>query len=1014
MANQQVFYVTFDKSNELEVRDLDLGVVASTQLPTTGNSHNIFDSTYRKVYVASPSNNKVYVVDVTKITGIGSVLTNGTNTSDDIYELSINDAPRWLKIVNGNLYVLSAKALHKFPLTSNGQLVSSTPTLTYTNVALTGTDNFAFFDHVATQDHFVICGLKRFMTFIKVSDFTAVPNTSFDSTGFTLEVNTSAGVFVNSIDGKSDKIEWDTLTYDPVTEYIFATSGLQHEVIVIDTNSTTTAGKPYKQVSRISLKSVENGPALAGASSDIIVQQANNTDYLFVNLYNNTVTPTSGINVQERDIFVIKKSTLAVYAFDNRNAAGYYTNPPTPNATRFQYMFPIFCPSTDLVDGAQRTYIFNEWGSTDTSGAVHRYSFDPFLSGNARFIDDQLIATNDINDPAPDYGFMSYGDWEPADGCGCPPGYTLEFEGQDGCVKITETTAVAPVTPITIVAGDQNTGYGQWGAHFYQTPSMDNLPIVAKGTSGHYSTYPYNPQTYRLEDAAGNVLGANGADIISDIWGGYPEPTSSATLGRLNNAGIWGTGAAVGQWYGFTFCIDNTSGAPKTYCVGFAADNRMRLKIDGNLVIHIGEGGETPPLPTSGQMANFAWWHVIPIVFPAGKSIVHLEGYNDGSSAAFAAEIYDADVATLRALTIAPGGPQSAIEALLAPYILFSTKDQIGQTFDTSTVAANSYSCPAGYALSNCDGVYECTLIEREDWVSCCFELEDCQGVRGSLIIEDASFNDFVGETIVLEEYNGTCWLVKPSLTCTGALPIQVTVVQRYADCQSCLPQCYVLTNCVDQNDTVTTSTDLSAYVTSGEIVKIQGDDRCFTVSGYIICEGDFPEVTVVETFATCDDCRPKCYVLTDCSGEREQRSTNQDLSLVEGQYIKWDGTCWLVTEAFQPCECLIDDVITLSDPFATCELCNYVAPVPPVITKRFIEPGFNTLNCDPEVVVSANLKFADAMYKSMVAKRYGIVFCCEEDLDKAYVEKMKIDLGEKFDPDMCPEDEEEDTPTCP
>lgn len=107
------------------------------------------------------------------------------------------------------------------------------------------------------------------------------------------------------------------------------------------------------------------------------------------------------------------------------------------------------------------------------------------------------------------------------------------------------------------------------------------------------------------------------------------------------------------------------------------------------------------------------------------------------------------------------------------------------------------------------------------------------------------------------------------------------------------------------------------------------------------------------------------------------------------------------------------DNIYCLTDP-ADSPTINGVTivgdcPVEPIdlgeaceITPRLGEPGFSTKNCDPKKVIDVKTKFANSVYALFKRARYGIETCCEFDLDKIDIKNQLIDLGSKYDPDMC------------
>lgn len=71
-------------------------------------------------------------------------------------------------------------------------------------------------------------------------------------------------------------------------------------------------------------------------------------------------------------------------------------------------------------------------------------------------------------------------------------------------------------------------------------------------------------------------------------------------------------------------------------------------------------------------------------------------------------------------------------------------------------------------------------------------------------------------------------------------------------------------------------------------------------------------------------------------------------------------------------------------------------------IKPKIGEPGFSTKHCDPRKVVAIKTKYADSVFALFKRMRYGIETCCEYDLDEIDVKNSLLDLGNKFDPDLC------------
>ena len=257
------------------------------------------------------------------------------------------------------------------------------------------------------------------------------------------------------------------------------------------------------------------------------------------------------------------------------------------------------------------------------------------------------------------------------DNCGCPSGYDVNIGG-DACVKV--TTSGATLNPgglITVDAGDQNPNFGIDGALFYTDITDLSLPIRNRSSGSGLE-----------EDNGDNISSV--AQTQNSLWG-----DNTGTNGRLNTIGVWGV-IPDEEWNGFTSCIEVPE--TKTYVLGIAADNRTKLKVNGVEIF-------VYDLATG---FSYSYWRCLTITLTAGTNIVELLGYNDGSDAAFGAEIYNSDIETLSGMTT---------ELELSAVTIFSTGDMLGEVFQLGETIG--YSCSEGYALDTCtSGTPVCTLIE--------------------------------------------------------------------------------------------------------------------------------------------------------------------------------------------------------------------------------------------------------------------------------------------------------------
>gem|GEM_PF-2459131 len=253
-----------------------------------------------------------------------------------------------------------------------------------------------------------------------------------------------------------------------------------------------------------------------------------------------------------------------------------------------------------------------------------------------------------------DDGCEDSGDPVEPDVCECPEGYEPTPAG-DACVATETFEATFTGKEYDVCRGNIDAVYGKYGAQF-----------------------------------------PGGAVEQNSFWG----QDNSTSDGRLNEVGVWAcdasTGVAgnnpIGEWIGFSTCLEVSE--PGDYLVGIAADNRVRFYVDGVLEFE----------KNSSSTAHFNYWYVQPISLSSGSHIVEMLGYNDGSIAAFGAEIYGPF----------PAGSLSTDADMMAAdtenNILWSTGDLLGQTFDLGE--ETGWICPDGTAFDTCAAEPVCTSID--------------------------------------------------------------------------------------------------------------------------------------------------------------------------------------------------------------------------------------------------------------------------------------------------------------
>lgn len=241
----------------------------------------------------------------------------------------------------------------------------------------------------------------------------------------------------------------------------------------------------------------------------------------------------------------------------------------------------------------------------------------------------------------------------------CPNGAVLSGTS---CQSIDMTPAQivdAAGTPIT-VCHYTDTNYSQFGTLFYK-----------QGGYNVNGTY-----TVGNQPSAALTTSVAGGTYAGSVWG---NGTSNTTAGRLNKAALWSCDSQtyVGTiGFGFQFNVPTTG----IYYVGFGADNKASLSLDGTLIIN------QDPIAIGTQSCGgsshtecvFKYWHCYPISLTAGVHLINVSGTNEGAIGAFGCEIYNASESVLTACTTSTGtyGNQSLATTNLNRYIVFSTESK--------------------------------------------------------------------------------------------------------------------------------------------------------------------------------------------------------------------------------------------------------------------------------------------------------------------------------------------------
>jgi hypothetical protein len=490
----------------------------------------------------------------------------------------------------------------------------------------------------------------------------------------------------------------------------------------------------------------------------------------------------------------------------------------------------------------------------------------------------------------------------------CPEGYTKD--GED-CVKTVtyDATYSLPVF-LDIVNGPNLPGaYGKDGLNLMQIVASGSLPLLGGGTG-------------QISNAQFNILNSNGIGAQAPRESGY-SPIAFNTASpiantlwktRLINVGIWADPSPtvcnpnIPQSnctpVSFSWCV--TPSATKTYLIGMAGDNEVRFKVDGLTYVRLTaqSGAVTSP---------FNYWHVFPIELSAGQHTITLEGYNFAGAASFGAEIYDISVADFKTqFCDAPNPTASQLE----PYIIFSTKDTVGQTIPDPNQEGypGEWTCIDGSEPSYCFGTPVCAFDITLPFVKCVYELTSCLDPE-VVMYSSTDLSEYIGTIIKLD--NEECWSVI-GITDLYTDPVEVTVISSYEDCGHCLPS-YKLINCKDNKTTIYTGTDLSAYVGPSKVIKVEVfPNECWQVGPNDKAIFDLDDVTVDgEPFTKCIDCNPTIYQLNNCFNNSNFILSDSDLAAVMGKTISivgYPGLCFSVGEP--TCDCINVTGISEDGPF--------------------------------------------------------------------------------------------------
>lgn len=407
--------------------------------------------------------------------------------------------------------------------------------------------------------------------------------------------------------------------------------------------------------------------------------------------------------------------------------------------------------------------------------------------------------------------------------CGCPGGFRPDDFGL--CEDVTSQAPIDNGDQLTVATVTSNVNYSIYGAYFFQSISNRPWPIsqTQVGVTDSVITQDFFTQDLDIEQVIPGLPWKN----------------------RLSTVGVWTTIAPnpLSEWIGFSFCVEVDEA--RTFFIGFGSTTHIRITINDQ-VAYIAQHSTTP---------KYKRWQVIPVDLPLGVNNILVEGFNPGGTAVMGMEVYDATLVQLQAAT-----PTTILD-----YIIASTQDRAGETFDSGE--DTGYSCNVGFHLEKCSGILRCVQREITELLPCCMILVNCQDPSQTLSTK-TDLTAYLGQVVNVQLFDG-CWTVTEStLPCEEFQ--ELTVTDSFEDCEECIPVdevCYTLTNCEDEEEILKVKGPLGGYV--GQVVQLENFDGCWTVTESE--DACFPviEAQIKDYFSTCEACLPSdCCEPKPCCNE--------------------------------------------------------------------------------------------------------------------------------------------------
>ena len=353
------------------------------------------------------------------------------------------------------------------------------------------------------------------------------------------------------------------------------------------------------------------------------------------------------------------------------------------------------------------------------------------------------------------------------------------------------------------------------------------------------------------------------------------------------------------------------------------------------------------------------------------------------------------------------------------PLIVIQSKSSALETLWAQNKIVSLVGEDGCWTISKAESVEDCdcavSVVVSKSYATCndclpviAYRATNCE--TGEVKFTEQDLSAYVGKTITDSECGG-CWSIeqiniKPPTTSV------INIVESFKNCEICLREYWILTDCEGSAAPIITYTNMTAYV--GKVINLVNNPICWNVEDHTLLTGqESVEIQIATEFETCIACKPKAEV--ECI-----RVTNDSAVPKTYQYYIYDNTGEIVELQFtlQPNETSdkfcsagwaipINPVTDIIIQYGPC-INIYEQPVssgptlfndnpwvcPVQRTGRLVEPGYTAPACTPDKFESISCTAAEILYHRVLTERYGISNCCPEEDEQSLIRKELIDLA--------------------